>query len=67
MQRDKPDVLGATRCAQCGKLRFVNKAEAKHHARKHRRSRVYRSCGGFWHIASWRPASVEAWYRERGA
>jgi hypothetical protein len=55
-------------CDDCGKLRYMSRAEARKAAtRQSRRMRVYRCPDNdeFWHTTSWGPATRVEWYRER--
>jgi hypothetical protein len=55
-------------CDDCGKLRYMSRAEARKAAiRQSRRMRVYRCPGSdeFWHTTSWAPATKVEWYREQ--
>lgn len=53
-------VMGGARCPDCGKVRFLSKADAKHAAKRvqHRDGRLNTyACGEFWHLGRL-PAAV---------
>jgi hypothetical protein len=53
-------------CPDCGKVRYLTRADAKQALkRQSRRNRIYR-CGDFWHTASWQPQDRILAYREAG-
>ena len=57
----------ASVCPDCGKVRYLSRADAKRAARaKSQRARAYR-CGQFWHLTHFGPASKVAYYREQAA
>lgn len=53
-------------CPDCGKVRYLTRADAKRSARRQsRRMRAYR-CGQFWHLATFGAYQRVVFYREKG-